>query len=826
MWCDKTKQFLQKLKDSGHWNNDYDYSKVVYVNSKTKVIVIDKRFETTHMIIPNSMLKGSIPNDRNILVNYSLEDYKNIIKPLSLNKQSDYYNAYKNGLLPKGFVRNPDRTFKNDGWISWGDFLNTGRIADKNKKFLSFIEALDFLSNKNITNYLEYKKFLIDNKITNLPFTPHNKYKNDGWISWAHFLNIKQKNFLSFEEAKKELIQYQFNSAKYFKKWHKKNNIENIPYTPQTHYEEWISWYDFLGKKEGFVRGEYISFSEAKQKMYEYNIRSEKEFRDFTKTKEFNLLNIPVSPSSTYKEWISSYDFFNTKPDWDGKYITFKEARNFVRLLNLKTQAEWKDYCICGKKPHNIPSNPNTVYKNEFISLGDWLGTGKISTQNIEYLLFEEARKYIQTLKLKSKEEYENWWDKNRPEKIPKVPRLIYKKDGWLSMGDFLGYVGNGQHPWNKNLLINFIKSLQHELENLPSVQLITIINSNNLAKKIKEFGRLEDLVSSVGGTQERQNIVNDIINIIEQQDEDEKIETILETTSEFEDKFIVSDVLEITEETTEELKPFNPIQELHIYDNKMLTASLDDENIDFLIKDQLNDIWNKVLNNKIDINEFKNETGGERFTIIKNWFFDEYEQVTKIQSPSDYIFKYQPNLMQRLITYRLIKEKRYGNWSGTGAGKTLSAIFAGRYNSAKNTLIICNNATVEGWVNSIHEYFTNNKVYTKIKLESTDQMLYTIVDKYNIRFNGENNYFVINYETFQQEDGEYVVSELLKNNTIDYIILDEVQNVKQRENDEESTRRNIVNKLVIHASEKNDDLLIMVMSATPVINNLTEPKN
>ena len=47
----KTKEFLQKLKDSGHWNNDYDYSKVEYVKSKDKVIVIDKRCSTTHFLL-------------------------------------------------------------------------------------------------------------------------------------------------------------------------------------------------------------------------------------------------------------------------------------------------------------------------------------------------------------------------------------------------------------------------------------------------------------------------------------------------------------------------------------------------------------------------------------------------------------------------------------------------------------------------------------------------------------------------------------------------------------------------------------------------------
>lgn len=156
---------------------------------------------------------------------------------------------------------------------------------------------------------------------------------------------------------------------------------------------------------------------------------------------------------------------------------------------------------------------------------------------------------------------------------------------------------------------------------------------------------------------------------------------------------------------------------------------------------------------------------------------------------------------------------------------KFYQAIFAGRYAGVKNTLIICNNATVEGWTNSIHEYFSNNRIYTKKFLDYTDPKLYSVVDKYDVNFvNGENNYLILNYETFQLEDGEYIVSELLKNNRIDYIILDEVQNVKQRD-DDESTRRNVVSKLIIHSKEKNEDLLVMAMSATPVINNLTEPK-
>ena len=35
---EKTKQFLQKLKDSGHNNEDYDYSKVDYIKEAYRVL--------------------------------------------------------------------------------------------------------------------------------------------------------------------------------------------------------------------------------------------------------------------------------------------------------------------------------------------------------------------------------------------------------------------------------------------------------------------------------------------------------------------------------------------------------------------------------------------------------------------------------------------------------------------------------------------------------------------------------------------------------------------------------------------------------------------
>jgi len=51
----------------------------------------------------------------------------------------------------------------------------------------------------------------------------------------------------------------------------------------------------------------------------------------------------------------------------------FDEARGFVRSLQLKNTREWEEYRNSGKKPDDIPSHPNVIYKNDWISWSDWL---------------------------------------------------------------------------------------------------------------------------------------------------------------------------------------------------------------------------------------------------------------------------------------------------------------------------------------------------------------------------------------------------------------------------------------------------------------------
>jgi len=109
------------------------------------------------------------------------------------------------------------------------------------------------------------------------------------------------------------------------------------------------------------------------------------------------------------------------------QFRDFESAREFVRKLNLKSQQEWKDYYKSGKRPDDIPSNPHATYKNEWISMGDWIGTGSIAPQLIQFRSFQEAREFVRKLNLKSQKEWKEYCTSgNKPDDIPSNPWEVY----------------------------------------------------------------------------------------------------------------------------------------------------------------------------------------------------------------------------------------------------------------------------------------------------------------------------------------------------------------------------------------------------------------
>jgi superfamily II DNA or RNA helicase len=118
----------------------------------------------------------------------------------------------------------------------------------------------------------------------------------------------------------------------------------------------------------------------------------------------------------------------------------FEEARAYVRTLGLKNAVEWFAYCRSGKKPNDIPTLPSDVYADAgWIGMSDWLGTYIHRRGN--WRSFEEARALVQTLELKSTEEWHAYCRSGKkPLDIPRSPWHVYADAGWVSFSDWLGH--------------------------------------------------------------------------------------------------------------------------------------------------------------------------------------------------------------------------------------------------------------------------------------------------------------------------------------------------------------------------------------------------
>lgn len=275
------------------------------------------------------------------------EEARKFVRSLGLEGQIEW-RLYCKGQLegyepkPSDIPSTPHSSYKNDGWIDYGDWLGTGRkrrgvkANKENDIWLPYEEARAFIHSLNLRDEKEWRSYVknelshLPQKPSNIPNSPYFVYKNSGWRGindWlGNSIKTKVKNALPFEEAR------------------------------------------------AFVR------SLGLKNTHEWNVYKRGELEDYELIPE----NIPKSPHKVYKNdgWIGMNDWLGTEST-KGKsanILPYDEAKKFVHALDLKKYDEWKDYCK-GKmrhlppKPSNIPATPWNVYKEKgYISLADWLG--------------------------------------------------------------------------------------------------------------------------------------------------------------------------------------------------------------------------------------------------------------------------------------------------------------------------------------------------------------------------------------------------------------------------------------------------------------------
>ncbi len=582
-----------------------------------------------------------------------------------------------------------------------------------------------------------------------------------------------------------------------------------------------MSWGDWLGTGFIAVRNRhYRPFEEARFCVWRLGFRKKDEWDAWADTTA-RPSDIPAAPYGAYKGkgWLSWPDWLGTRRSHGHR--PFERARSFVRTLDLKNKEEWDAFAQTDARPHDIPVDPRQAYKDEgWNGYGDWLGTGYIAHQKRIARPLVEAREYVRSLGLTSQGEWNAWARSDeRPSDIPFNPDKAYRDEDWQGYADWLGVVNR----WNRNAIISFLRSLMPILPSLDPVELYALMRQNGL------------LIASRERTNANRELITNIVRLTSVANPevlvasiaDELRETTAATVSEDGaglGALINLDDAEVSEPVTpphqgaqDELPSLDATDILRAVDQIVsLSPTTDQEAVEFFIAKAVGKLWREKLTNQdsVDPRSILSYPAGEYAGIVRSRFLAQLDGAEGLSLPQGYRFHVQgeirqPNLMQRLIAYRLREEKRLGNWSGTGAGKTMGAILASRVVTAHLTVIVALNNTLDGWMQEILNTFPDSTVIIKERGSLT-------IDHH------AHTYLLLNFEAFQQPDSPSMVRRLVGEHRIDMVVLDEVQSVKQR-GAVASKRRQVLGGLLSLAAERNPDLYVLGMSATPVVNNLTE---
>ena len=258
--------------------------------------------------------------------------------------------------------------------------------------------------------------------------------------------------------------------------------------------------------------------------------------------------------------------------------------------------------------------------------------------------------------------------------------------------------------------------------------------------------------------------------------------------------------------------------------DSKLI-ANADAETVRFLLDSAKAKLWRHAYSEPKQAEAQAREFQGDAYsTIVRDRFLAELDAALTMELPAGYDFRpggwthaepAKPNLMQRHVATSVADKRRFGNWSGMGAGKTLSALVSTRLTDSDLTIICCPNAVVANWAKEIENAFPGCLIEQK-----------TWTPEWGDALSTKPRYLIMNFEQFQQPDSETKLVDFLARHVVDFVVIDEIHFAKQRDAQKMSKRKRLVQGLILEAAKRNAELCVLGMSGTPVINELQEGKS
>ncbi|MDC1060996.1 helicase-related protein [Flavobacteriaceae bacterium] len=704
--------FIEDLKESGNYNEDiHSFDDLVYVNKKTKVIVINKLYNTKHEVSPDSFIKRGVTNIGNAI-------------------KSDKTNFLINDL-----INNYGRTLQN---MNFEEFI----YVDEKTKCVII----------NVGENKEGKVFNTKHLIS--PSQLKHKKTRCGLKN-----AISKEAFIKKSLSKNFIKEYDLTEIKY------EGYDSTIKIICSEHGPFFQTVRNIIHKERGCTEcrgGVKIDQKQAFEKINNKNF-----YFELTKDSVYVNSKTPITVKCKKYGTIHNVGYDSLISNVGPTFQNSQDPKKRFQVLGESIHGDLYDY-------------NEVVYKDG---------------ETPVLIICKIHSEFYQT------------------------PRIH------LSQGSGCPTCNKG---WNTKRIISYINAIENkDILTMDPIELNMLIAQGKLPKE------LELLVFNSEGTgehslkslKEKLGIDNNIENNEDElQRVSEEIEQLISSNNQEKTESLIAidatpieepELPKIEEKDSKKLPNISNSDILVL--DKELINTCDDEAVEFFIQYKLKKVWNEVINDKRDANEIKLLKGGKNSTRLRELFLEEYNKVLNYNPPKGYSFERNdkiapPNMMQKLTVQRIKNYKRYGNWSGTGAGKTISFIIASREIESKLTIVICLNSTITQLKEDILEVYPDSLIHLGFREGQ-------VFDRSKF------NFLLVNYEKFQQGYTEEIFQDLNENNLVDFIVLDEIHNTKQRDKDE-SKRRGAVMRLIGRSAEMNPRFHLLGMSATPVINNLIEAKS
>jgi len=207
----------------------------------------------------------------------SLDQLTIEVQKAGIKSRREYYQKRKPCWPSK-----PEQHYKNE-WIDWYDLF--GRIKTER---ISLKKLRVEVKKAGIEGQIEYRQ----KRKPSWPSNPR-KYYKDEWINWYDLFG-KKKIDISLKQLKKDAEKAGIKSQKEYKQKRK----PNWPSNPDQYYQvNWTNWRDFLGKKK-------IHLKQLKKEVKKEGIKSQKEYESKRKSHWPSDPN-----QYCKDEWIDWYDF-------------------------------------------------------------------------------------------------------------------------------------------------------------------------------------------------------------------------------------------------------------------------------------------------------------------------------------------------------------------------------------------------------------------------------------------------------------------------------------------------------------------------------------